>query len=144
MARTLTADRRALALEARNLRQAGYTQQYISDALRVPRRTVGDWLVYVANSTRGKVAKGRTMATIPDTTTATLSITLFPCRTMTPERSKLANDAVLLRYEGLSEPQIANRLGILQCTIHRWLAHNAVPKPMRNYRAPSLLIGGAA
>jgi hypothetical protein len=42
-------------------------------------------------------------------------------------RLKLVNDAVLLRYEGLSELGISTRLSVPQCTIHRYLVNNAVP-----------------
>ena len=80
MARTLTPERRELALEAKNLREFGYTQQEIADAFRKPRRTIAYWLSIVANGTSGKVATRNHLARIPLTTMATIDITLYPCR----------------------------------------------------------------
>lgn len=47
-------------------------------------------------------------------------------RPLTPERQKLKQEALSLRYDyGLSEPQIMNRLHVPQPTIHRWVIHNS-------------------
>ena len=47
-------------------------------------------------------------------------------RTLTPERQKLKQEALSLRYDyGLSEPAIVARLHIPQRTISRWVSHNS-------------------
>lgn len=78
--RKLTPERQALALEAKNLREFGYTQQEIADAFGKPRRTIAYWISIVANGTSGKVATRNHLARIPLTTMATIDITLYPCR----------------------------------------------------------------
>lgn len=46
-------------------------------------------------------------------------------RTLTPERQKLKQEALSLRYDyGLSEPAIVARLGIPQTTISYWVSNN--------------------
>jgi DNA modification methylase len=46
-------------------------------------------------------------------------------RTLTPERQKLKQEALSLRYDyGLSERRIAVQLNLTQTTIHRWVNHN--------------------
>lgn len=75
----LTQERQELALEARNLREFGYTQKEIANALEVPRRTIRDWLNHTAIGNRANLAKQRDKATIPIATRATLDITLYPC-----------------------------------------------------------------
>ncbi|MBA7568641.1 hypothetical protein ES708_10375 [subsurface metagenome] len=47
-------------------------------------------------------------------------------RTLTPERQKLRQEALSLRYDyGLSEPAIVAKLGIPQTTISYWVSNNA-------------------
>lgn len=77
--RRLTPERAALALEAKNLREFGYTQQEIADALEVPRRTISYWLSIVANGTSGKVAARNHLARIPLTTMATIDRVCTRC-----------------------------------------------------------------
>jgi hypothetical protein len=80
MARTLTPERKALALEAKNLREFGYTQQEVADALGVPRQTVFRWLAKVGNGHRVNVSNGGKLPRIPLTALPTIEITLYPCR----------------------------------------------------------------
>ena len=47
-------------------------------------------------------------------------------RMLTPERQKLKQEAISLRYDyGLSEPQIMARLHVPQRTISHWVSHNS-------------------
>lgn len=80
MARTLTPERQALALEAKNLREFGYTQQEIADALVVPQQTIFRWLAKVGNGVRPKVSNVKQLPTMPLVVLPTLDITLYPCR----------------------------------------------------------------
>lgn len=80
MARTLTPERQALALEAKNLREFGYTQQEIADALSVHQQTVSNWLKIVGNGTSSKVGKQNNLPTIPLVSLPTIDVTLYPCR----------------------------------------------------------------
>jgi DNA modification methylase len=78
--RRLKPERKAKALEAKNLREFGYTQQEIADALEVPRQTISRWLTKVGNGHRAKVGNGSKLLRMPATTLPTINITLYPCR----------------------------------------------------------------
>lgn len=80
MSRTLTPERQALALEAKNLREFGYTQQEIADALGVPRQTIDRWVPKTGNGLRGKMSKKGKLPIKPLIALPTLDITLYPCR----------------------------------------------------------------
>lgn len=80
MGRTLTPEREALALEAKNLREFGYTQQKIADAFGIPRQTIGYWLSIVGNGKTVKVGNHKSMPTMSLVTLPTIDATLYPCR----------------------------------------------------------------
>jgi len=69
-------------------------------------------------------------------------------RTLTPERQKLRDEAISLRYDyGLSEPAIVAKLGIPQTTISYWVSknlhrdgsNNSTGRPTAQPAAPSIL-----
>ena len=76
--RTLTPERQTKAMEARNLRQAGFTQQQIAERLGAPRQSVSRWLVNMGNGVRGKVGNSKGMPTNAIGTMPALDITLYP------------------------------------------------------------------
>jgi hypothetical protein len=80
MGRTLTPERQAKALEARNLREFGYSQQQIADALEAPQPTVCRWLAKVDNDTRAKADNRAKLSRMADIVVSTIDITLYPCR----------------------------------------------------------------
>ncbi len=80
MARTLTPEDTAKALETRNLREFGYSQQQIADALGTHQQTVSNWLKIVGNGTASKVGKRKNLPTIPLVSLPTIDVTLYHCR----------------------------------------------------------------
>ncbi|MBV6343234.1 DNA methyltransferase [Candidatus Magnetobacterium casense] len=80
MARMLTLERQGLALEAKNLREFGYTQQQIAEALGVPRQSLGRWLKIVGNGKPDKMGNSKELPTYPLAQLPTMGITLYPCR----------------------------------------------------------------
>ena len=56
-ARKLKGQRLEMALEAKQMREFGWSQPKIAKALKIPQRTISNWLKLVANNGNGEYAK---------------------------------------------------------------------------------------
>ncbi|GAJ13305.1 unnamed protein product, partial [marine sediment metagenome] len=79
----ITPQRAELIMEAVQLREFGWTQQQIADDLKVPQKTVSNWLKDMANPISEDIAKHNHNSHMENTTFSHIqppSIRLFPCR----------------------------------------------------------------
>lgn len=92
----LTLERQGLALEAKNLKEFGYTQPEIAQALGVPQQTLSRWLKIMGNGQGGKVGNINQLPTMPLVMIPTMDITLYPCRYEKTEGTILNDDIDLI------------------------------------------------
>lgn len=75
----LSPERSELALEAKNLREFGYTQPEIAKALGIPVQTINRWLLQMGKGKANMMGTRRVIPTPSHTGIPTLDITLYPC-----------------------------------------------------------------
>jgi len=107
-----------------------WTQQQIADTLKVPRRTIRDWLGKTANGISANTANRGRNGDNPTYANGGNSPTLYPCR---------YEDAIRLWLEmGWSEREIVDHLHLPKSTIHDWLVGNNKAMVVGNNKALSV------
>lgn len=76
----LKPERQALALEAKNLREFGYTLQEIDEGLGVPFQTLSRWLISMGNGKANNMGNRKEFPILPLVRFPTIDIALYPCR----------------------------------------------------------------